>query len=92
MSDIAAPVARTPVERFQLVRDWLSCAGMNWLCVSLTNSDMLTAGLRVVKVVIPEAVRFTLHPSDVDRSQVRLMKEWSGTNPGSWNESLHPPY
>jgi hypothetical protein len=70
--------------------DALQAAGMQWLAAPLTTDDMAACGLRVVKVVVPQAVGFVLHPDQVVRDHARLQLAWPGAAAGSWNDGPHP--
>jgi thiazole/oxazole-forming peptide maturase SagD family component len=79
-------------ERFLAMRAALADAGLSWLCVPLTTEDVSACGLRVVKVLLPEVVRFVLRPDLVEREQARLRRHWPGTLADSWNDLPHPLY
>jgi thiazole/oxazole-forming peptide maturase SagD family component len=87
-----AGVPDTPRERFRLLGDWLRQAGLSWIAVPLSDAHTIEAGLRVTKVVVPEAVRMTLGAGDVDRDQPRFARDFPGAAPGSWNPDPHPVY
>jgi thiazole/oxazole-forming peptide maturase SagD family component len=79
-------------DRFRLLGDWLRRAGLSWIAVPLSDDHTIEAGLRVTKVVVPEAVRMTLSADDVERGQRRFARDFPGASPGSWNPDPHPVY
>ncbi len=90
--ELAPDLGPSSRERFARLGDALHAAGMQWLAVPLTTDDMAACGLRVVKVVVPQAVRFVLHRDQVVREHARLQLAWPGADAGSWNDVPHPLY
>jgi YcaO cyclodehydratase, ATP-ad Mg2+-binding len=78
--------------RFALLRTWLVRARLTWMAVSLDSAASLDAGLRVIKVVVPEALRLTMREQKMDRLHPRLAREWPGSTIRSWNQSPLPSY
>jgi hypothetical protein len=62
------------------------------IAVPLTTPETVAADLRIVKVIVPEAVPLTLDEREIDPSHARLARHWPGTFVGSWNEFPHPLY
>jgi thiazole/oxazole-forming peptide maturase SagD family component len=90
--ELASDLGSSVHERFGRLGEALRAAGMQWLAVPLTTDDMAACGLRVVKVVVPQAVRFVLHQDYVVREHARLQLTWPGAAAGSWNNMPHPLY
>jgi ribosomal protein S12 methylthiotransferase accessory factor len=90
--ELAPDLGSSAQERFARLGEALQAAGMQWLVVPLTTDDMAACGLRVVKVVVPQAVRFVLHQDQVVREHARLQLAWPGAAAGSWNDVPHPLY
>jgi hypothetical protein len=80
------------VSPFQALRTWLQRAELTWLAVSLNTSASLEAGLRVLKVLVPEALRLSLRDQEMDRAHPRLARDWPGSTPGSWHHAPLPIY
>jgi thiazole/oxazole-forming peptide maturase SagD family component len=78
--------------KFEALRRWLERAGLSWFAVPLVDRDILQAGLRVVKVIIPEALRLTLLAEEIERQAPRFSLPLAGAAPDSWNERPHPLY
>jgi thiazole/oxazole-forming peptide maturase SagD family component len=92
LASIACQVGTSNRDRFEALRGWLACARLSWLAVPLGDRAVRVTGLRVVKVIVPEAVPLVLDAVDVDGAQPRLRAPWPGAEPGSWNEFPHPVY
>jgi ribosomal protein S12 methylthiotransferase accessory factor YcaO len=87
-----AGVPEAPRERFRVLGDWLRQAGLGWIAVPLGDEAALEAGLRVTKVVVPQAVPMTLRHEDVDRDLPRFARDFPGATKRSWNDDPHPVY